>query len=241
MTMDSLPGGIKIIQDEKHFRFGTDAVLLASFCAVKKYAVGADICSGQGVIALLLCSRTPLKHIDTLEIMPELCDMAKQSAHLNGYDDKMTVHCGDVKNAKGIMNYGEYDFVVCNPPYKQNGAGIPTSDEKRLAALHENMCSLEDVITLGAKLLRFSGSMFLCQRPSRLSDIAVIGRENKMELKTVRFVHSYKDKQPSLVLCELRRGGSPELKVLPPLILYEDKGVETKEFKAIYNGEKYER
>ena len=239
--IDTLPGDCKIIQDETHFRFGTDAILLASFCRVKPNALGVDLCSGQGVIALLLSSRTPLKHIDTLEIMPSLCDMAKRSVILNGFEDKMTVHCGDVRDIKGELELGKYDFVVCNPPYKQSGAGIPTADKMRAAALHEDMCSLNDVIALGAKLLKFSGSMFLCQRPQRLADIAVIGREYKMELKTVRFVHSYRDKSPSLVLCEMRRGSAPETAVCPPFILYEDKGVMTEEYKAVYGGENYER
>lgn len=234
--MCELPG-CKIIQDKKHFRFGTDAVLLASFCAVKKNSVGADLCSGQGVIALQLCANSPLKHIDTLEIMPELCLMAKESAALNGFEDKMQVFCGDVKCGTEYLKSASYDFIVCNPPYKQSGAGIPAKDEKRLFALHEDGCTLEDVIKLSAKLLKFSGSLYLCQRPSRLADIAVLGRQYKLELKRVRFVHPYKDKAPSLVLCELKRGSAPETVVCSPFILYDDKDVPSAEYAKIYGGD----
>ena len=172
--------GYKIVQDEKHFRFGTDAYLLSHFCKINKGDKVVDMCSGQGIIAVLLCNK-----------------------------------------------------VVCNPPYKQMGGGILTADKARLSALHESSCTLEDVIKSGTELLKFSGKMFLCQRPSRLCDITVLAREYGAEVKRIRFVHPYKDAKPSLVLCELQKGAKPEVVIEPPLILYESKNTYSEEYKNI--------
>ncbi len=224
--------GYKIVQDEKHFRFGTDAVLLSHFCKINKGDKVVDMCSGQGIIAVLLCAKTALGRVDAVEILPELCSMAKKSVEINSLEERMFVHNGDIKNMS-FLKKGVYEKVVCNPPYKQLGGGILTEDKARLSALHESNCSLSDVIKNGVSLLKFSGKMFLCQRPSRLCDITVLARENGAEVKRVRFVHPYKDAKPSLVLCELQRGARPEVTVEPPLILYEAKNVYSDEYKKI--------
>ena len=55
---------LKIIQNEKGFCFGIDAVLLADYAKnIKKDAIAVDIGTGTGIISLLLCKKTNLKKI----------------------------------------------------------------------------------------------------------------------------------------------------------------------------------
>ena len=225
--------GYKIVQDDKHFRFGTDAVLLSHFCKINNGDTVADMCSGQGIIAVLLCALTKLSRVDAVEILPELCQMAKESIEINGLQGRMFVHNLDIKDCGVVLGKGCYNKVVCNPPYKQLGGGILTEDKARLSALHESSCTLEDVIKSGVSLLKFSGKMFLCQRPSRLCDIVILARQNGAEVKRIRLVHPYKDLKPSLVLCELQRGAKPEVTIEPPLILYKEKNVYSDEYKEM--------
>ena len=54
--------GLKLIQNEKGFKFGVDAVLLSDFAKkLKKGSVVVDIGSGTGIISILLCEKTNLK------------------------------------------------------------------------------------------------------------------------------------------------------------------------------------
>lgn len=55
--------GLKIIQNPEWFCFGTDAVLLSDFAAkgIKKDAVILDMCSGNGIISLLLSAKSRRK------------------------------------------------------------------------------------------------------------------------------------------------------------------------------------
>ena len=50
-------GGLRIIQRENGFRFGTDAVLLADFAAAKRGERVCDMGTGTGVLPLLLSAR----------------------------------------------------------------------------------------------------------------------------------------------------------------------------------------
>lgn len=74
----------------------------------------------------------------------------------------------------------------------------------------------------------------MVHRPFRLSDIVCSLRAHKLEPKQIRFVQPYADKAPNLVLIEAKSGGKPELKVMPPLIVYEKDGTYTKECYEIY-------
>ena len=52
--------GYRIVQDTEAFCYGIDAVLLAAFAkgAVKKGNAVLDLCSGNGIVPLLLAAKT---------------------------------------------------------------------------------------------------------------------------------------------------------------------------------------
>ena len=76
--------------------------------------------------------------------------------------------------------------------------------------------------------------MYLIHRPFRLTDIFDSLRRHHLEPKRLRLVQSYADKEPSMVLIEALKGGRARLLVERPLIIYEGKGVYTKEILEIY-------
>ncbi len=59
-------------------------------------------------------------------------------------------------------------------------------------------------------------------------------RQYKLEPKRLRFVHSYAQKEPSLLLIEGARNGKPMIKVEKPLVIYQQNGEYTEEIKKIY-------
>ena len=56
-----------------------------------------------------------------------------------------------------------FDVVTSNPPYMTGGHGLVNPDVEKAAARHEVLCTLEDVVSAAAKLVR-SGEM--CIRDS---------------------------------------------------------------------------
>ena len=121
--------GLKIIQKRRGFRFCTDSVLLADFCAAKPGERVADMGTGSGVIPLLIAARTGCVCIHGFELQTDLADMAQRSVRLNGLEERISIHNCDARQAAGQIGYGQTDLVVTNPPYLQKGDGLVSPDE----------------------------------------------------------------------------------------------------------------
>ena len=102
--------------------------------------------------------------------------------------------------------------------------GLKNPEDAKAIARHEILCTLEDVVTQTARLLKPGGSFFLVHRPFRLAEIMVVLREHKLEPKRMQLVYPFVDKEPNMVLLEARRGGRPRMTVEKPLIVYRKPG-----------------
>lgn len=75
---DLLTHDLRIIQSDEVFSFSMDAVLLARFAGIPPRGRVLDLCTGNGVIPILLTTRTKAS-IEGIEIQPRLADMARRS------------------------------------------------------------------------------------------------------------------------------------------------------------------
>ena len=226
--------GYVIIQDPKRFCFGIDAVILSGFAEVKKGENVMDLCTGTGIIPILLEAKTEGSHFTGLEIQEESVEMARRSVRLNGLEDKVTIDFGDVKNTEALYRASSFDVVTVNPPYMNEGGGLKNGYSPKTIARHEVLCSLEDVVDAAARLLVHQGRLYMVHRPHRLTDIMVTLRNHRLEPKRLRFVHSYADREPVMLLVEAVSNGKPMVKVMPPLIIYKEDGEYTGEIMKIY-------
>ena len=80
--------GYKILQKTNGFCFGMDAVLLSDYAKVKKGAKVMDLCSGTGIVPILLEAKYPLDSVAALEYQESYVDMARRSFAINGQEDK---------------------------------------------------------------------------------------------------------------------------------------------------------
>ena len=74
----------------------------------------------------------------------------------------------------------------------------------------------------------------MIHRPFRLAEIVRDLSEYGLEMKKMRLVYPYADREPTMVLLEAVKGGRPRVSVGPPLIIYEKRGVYTEEIRKIY-------
>jgi len=226
--------GYHIIQNKEKFCFGMDAVLLSEFVKVKKGEKVLDLGTGTGIIPILLEAKTEGKHFSALEIQDESVRMAKRSVAYNHLEDKIDIIKGDIKEAGEIFGRASFEVVTTNPPYISDRHGLKNPDMPKAIARHEIFCTLEDVIRESAKVLKFRGRFYMVHRPSRLTEIIGTMRKHDLEPKRLRMVHSFVDKEATMVLIEGIRGGKSFLKVDKPLIIYENVGIYTREVREIY-------
>lgn len=226
--------GLKIIQKKDAFRFGIDAVLLSYFANVKKKQNVVDLCTGTGIVPILLYGKySPIKIVG-IEIQEEMSEMAYRSVKFNSLEDKVEIINRDLKDIEYLKSLGRFDVLTVNPPYKLNSSGILNPSDKVAIARHEIMCTLEDVIIAARTLLKDNGRMFMVHRPERLADIFTIMRKYKIEPKRVQMVHPNTKKPANIVLVEGQRDGGSFLKWEKPLFVYNDEGGFTDDINKIY-------
>ena len=231
---EPLGNGIQVIVSPTH-HFSTDTILLAHFANPKKNARCVDLGSGCGTIPLLWSRFDKNLKITAVEIQEDAADMIERNIKHNNLSDSMSVLCTDLRELKGKLPFGYFDLVTCNPPYKLSGCGITNPEEGKLIARHENTCTMEDVVYAASKLLQFSGSFCMCQRPERLTDALTLFRKYDLEPKELRLVQGKSDKQPKLFLLRGKKGGKTGfLEVLPTLIIENKDGSFTEEMNHIY-------
>lgn len=222
---------LSIMQNPKWFCFGIDAVLLSGFAKVKKNEKVLDLCSGTGIIAVLLSAKTNAKHIDAVEIQPEMCSLAQKTVLYNDLQDVISVKNADLKEYK---NEFLYDCIVCNPPYKEVGGGNITDVKQVAVSRNEILCTLNDVLKCVSSNLKFGGNFYMVHRPERLSDIICAMRNNGIEPKRIRPVVSYADSKPAMILVEGKKGAKHKMIFENQLVIYENNGEYTKDVKEIY-------
>ena len=226
--------GYRIIQNPDWFCFGMDAVLLSAFASVKPGEQVLDMCTGTGVIPILLEARTEGSSFTGLEIQEPVAEMARRSVALNRLNEKVSIVNGDVKEASSIFGRASFDIVTCNPPYMNNQHGLQNPSAPKAIARHELLCTFDDVAREAAACLRPGGRFYLVHRPRRFMDLITTLRAYKLEPKRMRFVHPFADREANMVLIEAFRGGGVQMHVDPPLVVYRDVNEYTDEVRRLY-------
>ncbi|MBO1265958.1 tRNA1(Val) (adenine(37)-N6)-methyltransferase [Proteiniclasticum sp. SCR006] len=230
--------GLKIIQKEKGFRFGVDAVLLSDFARVKKKDLVMDFCTGTGILPILLYGKSHARQITGIELQDEFAEMAMRSVQLNHIEDRVKILKGDVRDETLLKSLPRFDVVTVNPPYKKENSGIINEKDALTIARHEVTLNLEDVIRGARTVLRDQGRFYMIHRPERLADILTLMRKYRIEPKRMRMVYPNTKKAPTMVLVEGVRDGGAFLKVEAPLYVYNEDGTYSDEIRRIYGDDR---
>ena len=225
VTMPNLPG---------QFPLSTDSVLLADFASISGVASVFDLGAGSGTIGLLLCARHPKCRVSGIELQDQSAALAQEVIRLNKMEDRVSVTCGDLRQIEAYFPANRCDAVLSNPPYFPADSGKAAAEGSLAIARTELCCTLSDVCRAAAYLLRYGKPFYLVHRPERLCDLMTELRRYRLEPKRLRFVCHRPSLPPSLVLIESRLGGNPGLNLLPNLILHDEDGTETAEYRRIY-------
>lgn len=236
--LEPLGNGLSIyVSDSYHF--STDTILLAEFSKQQGRKKCVELGTGCATIPLLWYKHNQHLDITAIEIQNDACTLAQKSVDYNNLGDNIKIINADLKDLKGKLNFGYYDLVACNPPYKLGGSGITNPQDSKLIARHETECTLDDICESASKLLQFGGKFCICQRPERLADVMESMRKFSIEPKTLRLVQQRKTKAPKLFLLEGRRGGNRGfLNVLPTLFIEDENGNFSDEMMKIYGSYK---
>lgn len=220
--LDEVNYRIRLIQKTNGLRFGTDALLLAAYIRGKDGARAVELGGGSGIISLLCLAKEKFSSVDCVEIQPPYAELISRNAALNGFSERLSSVCQDVRDfAQRGEERQTADIVFSNPPYMHTGGAANESEEKNIAR-HEIHGTIADFCAAAARVLRFGGHFWCVYRTDRLIDLLTAMRAVKIEPKRMTFVHATESAPPSMVLVDGIAGGKSGLRVTRPLILYKN-------------------
>ena len=226
---------LKIYQDTEMFNFSLDSVLLPNFVTItKKTKRILDIGTGNAVIPMILTTKTDAL-IDAVEIQKDVYELGKKSIELNNLQDKINIINQDIKEYSKNMETDTYDVITCNPPFFKvtETSNLNMNDYKTIAR-HEVKLNLDDIMSIGRKLLKNNGNIAIVHRTDRLIDIIATMRKYNIEPKKIRFIYPKKNTESNIVLVEGTKNGNPGLKILSPLVSHTEEDEYTDEIKQYF-------
>ena len=234
-TTDSLfDKGICIIQDRFGYRFSVDSVLLAYFARIKRHDHVVDLGTGNGVIALLLSKINPESMFLAVEIQSRLADQALRNSIINRVDQRLKVMHEDLQNLPQLFQPNSFDVIISNPPYRAMNSGRVNPNPCRARARHEIFTSLETFISVAGILLKNGGRAYFVLPSFRLAELIPFLKKHHLEPKTLQLLHPYLWEESRHFLIEACKNRQVGLRVLPPLVLYQEKGTPSEAMKNIY-------
>lgn len=234
-TVDEiLNGNLKIRQSKRGYRFNLDSLILAHFTAVGAGSVNLDMGCGNGIIALVLANRFPQTRWRGLEIQEGLAKLARKNVEQNGLERQVIIDEGDARDYKKFYKAHTFDNIVFNPPYRKISSGRINPLQEKAIARHEVRGSLAQFLTAAKYILKPKGRVFTIYPATRLVEMISLFRKKDIEPKRMKLVFSNSASDAEFVLVEGRSSSREELKIEPPLYIYEDHKKYTQAMKQIF-------
>ena len=230
-----LDGGLKICQSKHGYRFNLDSLMLAHFVSMKSRSINLDLGCGNGIILLVLARRYAQSRWHGLEIQDDLASLAQKNVAQNGLDSRVIIDRGDARDIKKKYEPHFFDTIVFNPPYRKLDSGRINPLPEKAIARHEISGSLSHFLSAAKYALKPAGRVFAIYPAKRLVELIFLFRKNNIEPKRMKMVFSDAVSDAEFVLVEGRGGSREELKMEPPLFIYEAPRKYTQDMKDIFS------
>ena len=211
-----------------------------------------DFCAGALPIPLIMYAKRKMFLGDNvkftaLEIDKDQVELCKKSIEYNktNVEDAKNIDCDtevindDIKNIfndkeKYKSMYETFDMITCNPPYTKKGSGVINLNDKKLVARHEIFITFEEICKAASLLLKSNKKFYIVHHSERLTELSEILKANSLEVKKIQFIYPKIDKPSKLCLIEAVKNGKAGVKILEPIIVFENDGTYTKNIDKIY-------
>lgn len=224
---------MQLFQYQTGYRYNSDSLLLYDFVATcKPKGQVLDIGSGCGILGLLIKRDFPHVQMSSIDVQQEHFELTCKNATHNHLD--ILPICADVL---------EYDFtskfecIISNPPFYHKSS-LKSEDAILSKSRYADALPFELLAKKVAKILKFRGSFIFCYDAKQLDMLLCSLVQNSLKPTCMRFVHTKKSKDASLVLIEAKKDSKSLLKVLAPLYMYDDAHELTQEVAEIYKKSK---
>ncbi len=223
-TIDRL-ADLNIKQSRLGFRFGMDAVLLATdLPSLSPKPKIMELGAGQGAVSLGIARQLPASEIWAVERQQSLHELLSENIEINGLEANIHALHADIRNLRDLIGSHSMDLVVSNPPFYRVGEGQQSPIEERASAHSEVHGGLGDFIDAARYVLKPRGRMKVVLPPARLSDLFARTQNTDLAVEVLRWLHPRAGEPAYLFEALLRRNSKRTLEVRSPLVIHEGDG-----------------
>jgi tRNA1(Val) A37 N6-methylase TrmN6 len=225
LTEDAFLGGkLRILQPEKGYRAGIDAVFLGAAIPVQPGDTVFEAGIGVGVASLCMLTRCADIHVTGMEVTARYAMMCEENAKRNGFADKVRVIHSDVKEAlrkdlASMPQHGTFAHAFANPPYFEDGKVTPSPSLLKAAAHAFGPDDLELWIKIMYAMVGLRGTVTMIHRADTLGKI-LTAMEQKFGDIRVAPLYAREGTAASRVIVQGVRGSKAPMQLLPGLILH---------------------
>lgn len=227
--------GLKIIQNPDMYTFANDPIILVNFAKIKKGAKVVDLCSGSGVIDILVAGKSRAEVVYGIELQECMAEMSERSVALNNMQEKIKIINAPIQDYAKYLRKAFADVVFCNPPYFKNENLAKKQNEIQKIARHEIKITLEDVVKVASELLNSMGEFYLVHQASRLQEICTLCSKYGISIKELLPIQAKQKNKIHLIVLRGVKGGGEYTEVLNPLVLNNPNGSFTEEVNKLYS------
>lgn len=175
-------------------KVGTDGVLLGAWARGGRRIL--DVGTGSGLIALMMAQRFSEAGVTAIDIEPGACLQARENVAASPFAGRIRV----VETALQDFREGEYDAIVCNPPFYAGTLASKTA--ARTMARSAETLPFADLFRHAARLLADGGAFSVVVPAALHSEFDVEAAFAGLWPRRVCMVKSVPRKAPGRCLLE---------------------------------------
>jgi tRNA1(Val) A37 N6-methylase TrmN6 len=227
MTDDAFLGGkLQILQPEKGYRAGIDAVFLAASIPVHDGDTVFEAGIGAGVASLCVLARNQLVHITGIEANTRYAVLCEQNAKRNNLANALRVIHADVKDAlrkdlAHLPSHGSFAHAFANPPFFDEGKVTSSPSLLKAQAHAFGPDDLELWIKVLHAMVTMRGTVTVIHRAETLGKL-LSAMEPKFGDIRVAPLYARDGSAASRVIVQGVKGSRAPLQLLPGLVLHDE-------------------
>jgi tRNA1(Val) A37 N6-methylase TrmN6 len=232
-----LDGKIRLLQPEKGYRAGIDAVFLAATIPVSAGETVFEPGIGAGAAALCLVARNPAIQIIGVEAAQRYAMICDENAKRNGFAHSVKAIHADVKDClrkdlAHLPEHGTFAHAYANPPYHEDGkvTASPTLLKAQAHAFGED--DLEIWVKVMHAMVGLRGTVTVIYRADALAKL-LASMDSRFGDIRVAPLYARAGSSAARVIVQGVKGSRAPLQLLPGLILHDDSNAFTADAEAV--------